>query len=508
MKISFNDLVNSLSVNHKKESTKFLLSNEITECLNTLTKDDFFVLEGKGKDTGKNIYIDKAFFHKMESELINLIKDYTKDNSYHLAKVLSVNDVHKVNSPLIREDKEFFSFLNLDSLGNVRDFISKLIKKTNSSTLKDNIFNKDKCPTIHMLFKKELLAKAEIKSLSQLVKELSNKTRELNPGCELPYQLDNQNNILLVKLGDLEAANYGVQSNDKPYQYSGGSSDRNNNLEKIKNIIIEFEIHFNFLNEYLRQYHEIADNSCFFESVKGINDIFNFIDGNVIENIKKMHYKCDDLLLFNKTLVNSFKEINSNCKELNLFHQNNIYNINDDVILKLDVDNLEHKLKKLKSNTDFLKKKIESLNDFSTCLSQFNNRFKNKIYHLEKNSKNIVCDSIMKVKEKTNDCLSLLDGFIQRKETGFLSKVYKFFFPEKYNKSLNLLTDYKNEINKISSYLESYKEENKYLSIHDIGLMVTSKLSKIKYPGNLLGYLYGENRKLDNFIQSLFKKNE
>lgn len=508
MKISFNDLVNSLTVNHKKENTKFLLSNKITKCSNTLTKDDFFVLEGKGKDTGKNIYIDKTFFHKMESELIHLIKDYTKDNSYHLAKVLSVNDDHKVNSFLIREDKGLFSFLNLDSLGNVRDFISKLITKTNSSTLKDNIFNKDKCPTIHMLFKKVLLYKTEIKSLSQLVKELSNKKSELNIGCELPYQLDNQNNILLVKLGDLEAANYDVQSNDKPYQYSGGSSDRKNNLEKIKNIITEFEIHFNFLNENISQYHEVVDNSCFFENVKGINDIFNFIDGNVIENIKKMHYKCDDLLLFNKTLVNSFNEINSNCKKLNLFHQNNIYNINDDVILKLDVDNLEHKLKKLKSNTDFLKKNIESLNDFSTCLSQFKNRFKNKIYNLENNGKNIVSDSIMKAKEKTNDCLSLLDGFIQRKETGFLSKVYKFFFPEKHNKSLNLLTDYKNEINKISSYLENYKEENEYLSVHNIGLMVTSKLSKIKYPRNLLGYLYGENRKLDNFIQSLFKKNE
>ncbi|HGN1344275.1 TPA: hypothetical protein ACKRMM_006131, partial [Pseudomonas aeruginosa] len=254
-------------------------------------------------------------------------------------------------------------------------------------------------------------------------------------------------------------------------------------------------------------YHEIVDNSCFFENVKEVNNVFNFIDGNVIENIKKIHYKGDDLLSFNNNLVNSFNKINSNCKELNSFYQNNIFNVNDDVILKLDVDNLEHKLKKLKSNTDLLKGKIEILNDFSTCLSQFNNRFKNKIYNLEKNSKNIVSDSIMKAKEKINDCLSLLDGFIQRKETGFLFKAYKFFFPEKHNKALSLLTDYKSEINKISSYLESYKEE-KFLSIHDVGLMVTSSLSKIKYPKSLLGYLYGENRKCDNFIQSLFKKDE
>lgn len=193
---------------------------------------------------------------------------------------------------------------------------------------------------------------------------------------------------------------------------------------------------------------------------------------------------------------------------MNSFYQNNIFNVNDDVILKLDVDNLEHKLKKLKSNTDLLKRKIETLNDFSTCVGQSNNEFKSKLYYLENNSKKIVCDSIMNIKEKINECLSLLDGFIQRKETGFLSKVYKFFFPEKYNKSLSLLTDYKNEINKISSYLESYKEENEYLSVHDIGLMVTSSLSKIKYPKSLLGYLYGENRKCDNFIQSLFKKDE
>lgn len=508
MKISFNDLVNSLSVNHKKENTKFLLSNEITECLNTLTKDNFFVLEGKGKDTGKNIYIDKAFFHKMESELINLIKDYTKDNSYHLAKVLSVNDVHKVNSLRIREDKGFFSFLNLDSLNNVRDFISKVIKETHSSTLKNNIFNKDKCPTINMFFKKELLSNAEVKSLSLLIKELSNKTRELNIGCELPYQLDNQNNILLVKLGDLKAADYSVKSNENPCLYSGVSSNGNNKLEKIKSIITEFEIHFNFLNENIRQYHEIVDNSCFFENVKEVNNVFNFIDGNVIENIKKIHYKGDDLLSFNNNLVNSFNKINSNCKELNSFYQNNIFNVNDDVILKLDVDNLEHKLKKLKSNTDLLKGKIETLNDFSTCVGQNNNEFKSKLYYLENNSKKIVCDSIMNIKEKTNECLSLLDGFIQRKEKGFLFKAYKFFFPEKHNKALSLLTDYKSEINKISSYLESYKEEEKFLSIHDVGLMVTSSLSKIKYPKSLLGYLYGENRKCDNFIQSLFKKDE
>lgn len=74
---------------------------------------------------------------------------------------------------------------------------------------------------------------------------------------------------------------------------------------------------------------------------------------------------------------------------------------------------------------------------------------------------------------------------------------------------MSLLIDYKSEVNKISSYLELYKEEvNKYFSINDIILIITSKLSKITYPESLLGYLYGEKNKWNNFKQSLFKKDE
>lgn len=38
--------------------------------------------------------------------------------------------------------------------------------------------------------------------------------------------------------------------------------------------------------------------------------------------------------------------------------------------------------------------------------------------------------------------------------------------------------------------------------------MATSKLSKLNYPKGFWGYLYGEERECDNFIQSLFKKDE
>lgn len=86
--------------------------------------------------------------------------------------------------------------------------------------------------------------------------------------------------------------------------------------------------------------------------------------------------------------------------------------------------------------------------------------------------------------------------------------MYKIFFPKKHNESLNLLIDYKSEINKISSYLDVYKEKDEYFTIDDICLMVTSKLSEINYPESLLDYLYGETRKWNNFKQSLFKKDD
>lgn len=510
MRIYFNDLINSLSVNHKKENTTFLLSDKITECLNTITKDNFFILEGKGKDKEKSIYIDKGFLHKMKSELINVIKDYTKDNSCLLKNIFSVNYAYKTSTSSISRENNSFPSLNLDSLDDVQDFISRIIKGTHSSTLRESIFNKDTCPTIHMFLKKRLLGKgkSEIKSLSLLIKNFKNKTIVLNTGCELPYQLDNHNNILLVKFGNLKAADYNVTSNDESYKLSKVYSCKDNNSKKIKNIITEFEIHFNFLNKNIKQYHEIVDNSCFFTNVKEINEVFNFIDGNVIEYIKKKYYKCDDLWLFNNELIGFFNKINNNCKELDLYYKKNIFNFNDTVILNLNVDNLEHKLKEIKSNTELLKLRLESLNDFSTCIRQCKNEFKSTFFYLENNNKKIVFDSILKIKEKTNECLLLLDGFIKRKETSFFSKLYKLFFPKKHNESLSVLVNYKSEINKILYYLDVYKEKNEYFTISDISLMVTSKLSKINYPKSLLGYLYGEKRKCDNFIQSLFKKDE
>lgn len=500
MEIYFNKLANVLPENNKKENVRFLLSEKIANCSNSLSNDVFFIL----KDNISNIYVDKNFLTKIKNELTDVINEYIKDNPHHLDKINKANN--KCGDIFLdRKNINFLTVINLNSLDSVQEFIRAMINETGSSSLKEKIFNKDNNPTVNLFFDKDFVRGVKRKSVSRLIKGLKNKTIELNAGCDLPFKL-NGNDMIFVKLGNLNAANYNVELNDNSYQHSNNAICKENNFKKIKSIIMEFEIHFNFLNENIKQYHEIADNSCLFENIEELNDVFGFIDGNIIENIKKTHYKNDGLQFFNEKLISSYNEINNNCKALNSYYKENIFNVDDSLVISLDIDGLKQKLKEIKSNTDFLKLKLESLKDLSSCISRCNNKFKNKTFHLEKSDKKIVCDSMTKIKGKTNECLSLLDGFIKRKETGFLSKMYKFFFPKKHNESLNLLIDYKSEINKISSYLYVYKEKNEYFTIDDICLMVTSKLSKINYPESWLGYLYGEKSKCNNFIQSLFKK--
>lgn len=499
MEIFFNKLSNVLPVNDKKENVKFLLSEKIVNCSNSLSSDVFFVL----KDNISNIYVDKNFITKIKNELTDVINDYIKDNLHHLDKINKANN--KCGDIFLdRKNINYLTIKNLESLGAVQKFIRAMINETGSSSLKEKFFNKDKNPTINLFFDKDLFRGVKGKSVSKLIGILKNKTIELNSGCNLPFKL-NDNDIIFVKLGNLKSANYNVEFNDKSCQNSKVNSYEGNNLERIKNFIMEFEIHFNFLNENIKQYHEIADNSRFFESIEEINDVFCFIDGDIIKDIKKTYYKCDDLLLFNNKLVSSFNEINNNCKALGLFYKKINCNFDDKIIINLDVDNLEQKLKEVKSNTDLLKLKLESLNYFSTCVSRCNSEFKNKLTHLEQSDKKIVYDSMTKIKGKTNECKYLLDKCIKGKETNFLSRIYGFFFPREHKNSIAVLTDCKNKIDRVLSYLNSYENKNNhFFDSNEIGLILTSMLSKINTPKNILSYLYGENKEWDNFKRSLF----
>lgn len=97
----------------------------------------------------------------MGGELINVIKNHTKDNLRLLKNIFPVNYAYKTSTPFINRENNSFLSLNLGSLDEVQDFISRVIKGIYFSTLRESIFNKDTCSTIH-LFKKMAIGKGKI----------------------------------------------------------------------------------------------------------------------------------------------------------------------------------------------------------------------------------------------------------------------------------------------------------------------------------------------------------
>lgn len=508
----FNKLESVLPENDKRENVVFLLSEKIANCLNSLPNDNFFILKHKIN----NIYVDKNFFTEIKSELTKVINEYIKDDPHHLDKINKANN--KCGGVFLdRENLNCLTVINLNSLDTVQKFIDTIISETGSSSLKDKILNKDNNPAINLFFEKDFLCRFERKSISQLIKEIKNKTIELNPGCNLPFIVDKKKYIF-VKLGNVEAANNQVKLENEVKikdEIEIKNEDDNNietylnkvniplNEENIKHAVAKFEILFNFLNENINKLHDVINKYHKHASLSNANNTFNFIkDDSSLEDFYKIINEKDDGKYIRERL-NNYGKFNEAHRALNIFYQDYINFFREGKLEKIEINKLLEMTRKVESNTDSLAIELKSLESFSNAYNDYEKKIKNKVSNIV--IKNSSCSSINEITTKTNECLSLLDECIKRKETGFFSKVYKFFFPKRHNESVSLLIDYKSEVNKISSYLELYKEEvNKFFSIDDIILIITSKLSKITYPESLLSYLYGENRKWDNFKRSLF----
>ncbi len=506
MEVYFNKLAKILPANDKRENVVFLLSEKIANCSNTLSNNYFFIFN----DENNKIYIDKFIFTKIENELTTVINDYIKDDLHHLDKINKANNKFG-GDVLDRENINCLTVINLNSLDTVQNFIDTIISKTGSSSLKDKILNKDNNPAINLFFKKNFLCEFKRKSISKLMEEIKNKTIELNPGCNLPFIVDKEKYIF-VKLGNVEAANNQVKLENK---VKIKNEDDNNiqthlnkvnnplNKEKIKSELTKFEISFNFLNENINKLYNVINKYYKHASLNNANNTFNFIkDDGSLEDFYKIINEKDDGEYIRERL-NNYSEFNEAHRLLDVFYQDYINFFREEKLEKIEINKLLEMTRKVESNTDSLAIELKSLESFSNAYNDYEKKIKNKVSNIL--IKNSSCSSINEITTKTNECLTLLNECIKRKETGFFSKVYKFFFPKKHNESVSLLIDYKSEVNKISSYLELYKEEvNKFFSIDDIILIITSKLSKITYPESLLSYLYGENRKWDNFKRSLF----
>lgn len=327
MELYFNKLANVLPVNDKRENVVFLLSEKIANCSNSLPNDSFFVLKHKSN----NIYIDKNFFTEIKSELTNLINQYIKDAPHHLDKINKANN--KCGGVFLdRENINCLKVINLNSLDTVQKFIDTIISETGFSSLKDKILNKDNNPAINLFFEKVFLCGFKRKSISKLIKEIENKTIELNPGCNLPFIVDKKKYIF-VKLGNVEAANNQVKlenevkiKNEDDNNIETHLNKVNNplNEENIKSELTKFEISFNFLNKNINELYNVLNKYHKCVSLNNANNTFNFIKNDgLFDNFYKNFNEKDDGEYIVKCL-DTYREFNETHRLLDVFYQDYI----------------------------------------------------------------------------------------------------------------------------------------------------------------------------------------
>lgn len=502
MEIYFNKLANVLPENNKKENVRFLLSEKIANCSNSLSNDSFFILQHKMS----NVYVDKNFLTEIKSELTDVINEYIKDNPHHFDKVNKANN--KCGDIFLdRKNINCLTVINLNSLETVRKFIDAIISETGSSSLKEKIFNKDNNPTVNLFFEKDFFREVKEKSISKLIKDIKNKMVELNPGCNLPFKVGKKEYIL-VKLGNVEAANNQVKlesevkNNIEDYiNKSSNSLDE----EKIKSTLTKFEISFNFLNENIKKLYDVINKYYKCASLNNANNIFGFIkDDGLVENPYKIINEKDDGKYIRKCL-DTYSKFNETHRKLNVFYQDYINLFKEEKLEKIEINKLLEMTRKVESNTDSISIELKLLEHFYNECEEYENKIMDAASSFIQKGKNPSCSLMTLIKLKTDKCEDLLKNFIKRKETGFLSRVCKFFFPKKHNNSIKLLNEYLDKVREILIYINCYDAESSCSFLkNNIISIITTKLSEIEIPRTLLSYLYGENRKWDNFKRSLF----
>ncbi|WP_193017209.1 hypothetical protein [Proteus sp. FME41] len=483
-----------LSLHDKKENIGFLLSNKIINSENSLSENDFSILKNKHKC----IYIDKNIIVNIGNELRCVIDCYVKDNPRHLEKINAAKN--KINQIV---DKEM-------SLSKISDSINYIINETNSTTFKNKIFDNK---NINFFLDRNIFSKTKVKSVDKLIKKLKTKTIELNEGCNFPFKL-NDHDMILVKLGGIKVAknNVDIKIVDDTLINSKGiikETNKNKGLNNYRVTFCEFEILFNFLSDNINKLYKTAIKYNKFIDLEKNSHFLSFENDNkeLLGNIRELLQVNKGILSAAEKSCEKYSYFNDNYKNLNLFHQRYVNNLNFRILEEKKQYELLEKIKKVESNTESLDLELKRVKPFSELYDEYENKIRNLVSNLVPSEKKISCDSIDKIKKKLNECEKLIDICIKRKRTGFLFKVCRFFSFWKKNDSTKLLTEYKNNINKLSSYLDSYEEvQHKYFSINEVCLITTSILSKINNPKGLISYLYGESSMWGDFKKSLFEK--
>ncbi|MEQ4924961.1 hypothetical protein [Proteus hauseri] len=493
MRVLFDELKKVSSMNDKKENVKFLLSDRIISSSNKLVEHDFYIL----KDKYNRIYIDKNIITNIKNELKIVVDSYTKNNPEHLKKI------DKAKS------KEKKSNSDGSPLDKIKDTINCMIDKTNSTPFKNKIFNAEN-RSINILLEKNRFSGVKVKSANKLVEKLKDKTIELNKECNFPFEL-NDNNMVLVKLGNMKIASNNVEVKkeigDENIINNNFGINKENKSNCCKVNLLEFEMLFNFLDDNIKKLYKTAVKYNKFLDLEKNNHFLNFESDNkeLSKNIRELLQIKNGILFSAEKSCEKYSYFHNNYSNLNLFHQNYVDTSKSGILEGENQHELLENIKKIESNKESLDWELKQVKPFSDLYDEYEIKIKKGLSNLVPSDKKVSCDSIGDVRAKLKECENLIDTCLKIKKKSFLFKAYSFLFFWKKDNSTNL----KEGIIKLSSYLDSYEKiKHKYFSINEVCLIATSRLSKMNNPKGFISYLYGERNMWKNFKESLFKKDE
>ncbi|WP_109406940.1 hypothetical protein [Proteus faecis] len=550
--VSYNDLSQYLNdaENKSKKDISFLLTNKITLCVNNedsieneiKKNDDFFVLE----NNDKILYIDSILINNLIKSIESAINKYIKKNDSNLNKIKKFSldeDVKKI----ISLNSDNVEIKSVHQVEDVITILNKLYCHKSSSELLENLSSIEEVKLIlskkHNLVTKLVKSNHKIfaiKKIDDIIKTISNSTNIFPLGI-LP--LDKKISLFNLK----NKKNFHDEFNkEEPQELSKKDriNDNNKIQEKDKRL---FEIlkcieenknkikaQISFYENFCKVFNE--SNGYFYYA-----NIFNYKHkySEVINKIKTInnslirdYYKESEVTNKNKENEKNIiakkyyiPEWNLAQEEYNDINMLNNGKIKDDDSKELSYDYLFAMNTRLKQNISLIEENISKMEKENKTLLSLNEKIKSDISGMEGNNNiTLLIKDKNIIKKNLNKLSDIISGKIKYRKESFLSSIYKFFFPKRHSEIINKLTENKNIIDDVISYLNL---SDKYLSNtlpFRLGLMkekhvrvvnddffiksAVNMISTLSLSTDFFDYINNRNDRSKDILDSIFYSNE
>lgn len=549
--VSYNELSQYLSdaENKSKKDISFLLTNKITLCVNNEDRieneikknDDFFVLE----NNDKILYIDSVLINRLINSIESAINKYIKENDSNLNKIKEFSldkDVKKI----ISLNSDNVEIKSVHQVGDIINILNKLYFYTYSPLFLKELIRHNPDEFNLILSKNSIITKwkegdgkiVAIKKIDDIIKTISNSTNIFPLGI-LPLD----KNISLFNLKNKKNFHDGFNK-EEPQELS--KKDRINDNNKIQEKDKRF---FEILKCIEENKNKIKAQISFYENFCKVFNESNgyFYYANIFNYKHKYSEVINQIKTINNSLIRDFykeSEVTNKENEKNIstkkhyipewnlaqkeYNNINILNndeIKDDDLKESSYANLVAINTRLKQNISLIEENIRKMEKEKNTLLALNEKIKSDISGMEGNNNiTLLIKDKNIIKENLNKLSDIISGKIKYRKESFLSSIYKFFFPKRHSEIINKLTENKNIIDDVISYLNL---SDKYLSNtlpFRLGLMkekpvrvvnddffiksAVNMISTLSLSTDFFDYINNRNDRPKDILDSIFYSNE